>query len=209
MSFWGKLGKIGLKVAPYAALAIPGIGIPAAMAISGAANAASKKLEGGSWKDAALAGGIGAGTAAVGGGALKGIGPSSGVLAKLGAGAAGKATGTGVTGAIGSVLGNIGTQAISDKLSSAATAKPSLISDDPARGGIAGSPTGTAVPNSGTMPMGGYPYEQQSRNQVDQTMPNLAQSIFQGRQSVMGGRGPMLSRGRRSKPTGQQASYGR
>jgi hypothetical protein len=82
MSFWGKLGKGLLKVAPIAAAFIPGVGPLASMAISGAANAASKKLSGGSWKDSLLSGGIGAGAGYLGGkipglGGAKGLGPSN------------------------------------------------------------------------------------------------------------------------------------
>jgi len=106
MGFWGKLGKVALKVAPYAAMAIPGVGVPLGMAIGGATSAASKKLEGGSWKQAALSGAIGAGTGAVGAGALKGIGPTSSGLTKFLGGAAGKTTGTGAAGVAGRVLGN-------------------------------------------------------------------------------------------------------
>jgi len=108
MGFWKTLGKIGLKVAPYAAMAIPGVGIPLGMAIQGGIGAAQAKASGGSWKNALVNAGIGAGTSAVGGlGAIKGIGPSSGVGAKIlkgavGAGKAGKA------GAVGQVLGDIG-----------------------------------------------------------------------------------------------------
>jgi len=80
MGFWSGLKNIALKAAPIAAAFIPGVGPLASMAISGAANAASKKLSGGSWKDAAISGGIGAAT----GGALKGgLGPSGSVLNKI------------------------------------------------------------------------------------------------------------------------------
>ena len=94
MGFWGKLGKGLLKIAPYAAMAIPGVGVPLGMAIAGGTSAASKKLSGGSWKDALLSGGIDAGLSAVGG---SGIGPSAGTVAK----AAGKKT-------VKSVLGDVG-----------------------------------------------------------------------------------------------------
>ena len=82
MAFWKKLGKVALKAAPIAAAFIPGVGPLASAAIAGATSAASKKAEGGSWKDALLSGGISAGTgyglgklagAAKG---AKGIGPS-------------------------------------------------------------------------------------------------------------------------------------
>jgi len=66
MGFWGKLGKIALKAAPIAAAFIPGVGPLASMAIAGGAGAASKKLEGGSWKQALGAGAMGAGTSALG-----------------------------------------------------------------------------------------------------------------------------------------------
>jgi len=111
-SIMKKVGKVALKVAPYAAMAIPGVGVPLGMAISGAANAASKKASGGSWKDALISGGIGAGTAAIGGGALGGIGPSSSVVSKLGAGALGKTAGTGVAGKVGGILGGMASNAI-------------------------------------------------------------------------------------------------
>ena len=49
-SVMGKVGRVALKVAPYAAMAIPGVGIPLGMAIAGASSAADKKLSGGTWK---------------------------------------------------------------------------------------------------------------------------------------------------------------
>lgn len=83
MGFWGKLGKVALKAAPYAAMAIPGVGVPLGMAISGATGAASKKLSGGSWKDALLSGGVDAGLSAIPGAkAAKGIAPSAKVVGK-------------------------------------------------------------------------------------------------------------------------------
>ena len=84
MGFWGKLGKVALKAAPYAAMAIPGVGVPLGMAISGATGAASKKLSGGSWKDALLSGGIDAGLSAIPGakGAAKGLAPSAKAVGK-------------------------------------------------------------------------------------------------------------------------------
>jgi hypothetical protein len=59
MSFWSKLGKGLLKVAPIAASFIPGVGpIMSAVrgGISAASAAADKKLSGGSWTDAAMSG---------------------------------------------------------------------------------------------------------------------------------------------------------
>src|SRR5580765_4951806 len=115
MSFWSKLGKIGLAVAPYAAMAIPGVGIPLGMALQGGIAAAQSKASGGSWKNALISGGIGAAGAAVGAGALSKIGPSSGVAAKMLGGAAGKA-GLGTSGAIGKGLGTVGMQAANKAL---------------------------------------------------------------------------------------------
>src|SRR5678816_2562966 len=62
MSFWSTLGKTALKVAPIAAGFIPGVGPLASMGIGGLTAGLSKKLEGGSLKDALISGGIGAGT---------------------------------------------------------------------------------------------------------------------------------------------------
>lgn len=182
-----KVGKVALKVAPYAAMAIPGVGIPLGMAISGAANAASKKLEGGSWKGALLAGGLGAGSAGIGGGALGSIGPSSSVLSKLGAGAAGKAVGTGATGKIGSVLGSMGMSALGNKtgqglsnyndISGAApaglSALGSTMSNRTPDRNTPSSSAGSAVPRSNTGNAPGF--------QFGSNNPNLADSIAAGR----------------------------
>lgn len=60
------------------------------------------------------------------------------------------------------------------------------------RNGIAGGggglgPSGRAVPRSsgGVMPRGGFNYRNNPMNQEDQNNPNLATSIFQGRQDAM------------------------
>lgn len=75
MAFWKSLGKGLLKVAPFAAMAIPGIGPLASMAIQGGLGAANAKASGGGWKDALLGAGTGAATAGIGGGAAgKGVG---------------------------------------------------------------------------------------------------------------------------------------
>jgi hypothetical protein len=123
MGFWKNFGKIALKVAPYAAMAIPGVGIPLGMALQGGLAAANSKVSGGSWKDALLAGGIGAGTGAVAGGALKGIGPSSGVGAKLLKGAAGAGE-AGKVGVLGKTLGDIGINAATSKMSTPQSGPP-------------------------------------------------------------------------------------
>lgn len=184
MSFWGKLGKIALKVAPIAAAFIPGVGPLASMAIGGLTGAASTKASGGSWKQALLSGGIGAGAGAVGGGALKGIGPSSGTLAKIGAGAVGKAAGTGVKGAIGASLGALGKQALSSAIAGGPKAASSPVAS-PTGLGPSSVPTGRTAVSTGVMPRGGYKYNENPLNQVNQSNPNLAQSIFQGKQEAI------------------------
>lgn len=91
MAFWKNLGKGLLKVGKIAApiaLGATGVGLPAAMAVSGGLNALDKKLSGGSWKGALGAGALGAGTGALGamGGAAmagRGIGPSTGLMSKI------------------------------------------------------------------------------------------------------------------------------
>lgn len=192
-SILGKIGKVALKVAPYAAMAIPGVGVPLGMAIAGAANAASKKLEGGSWKSSILAGGLGAGGAALGGatGALSKIGPSSSVISKLGAGAAGKAVGTGTTGKLGAVLGNMGMSALSSKtgqglndykdLSTMPGAAMSAFGPNINPPSSSGRPSDAlmnqAVPRSGTGNAPGFSYN--SNN------PNLADSILAGQRTAI------------------------
>jgi hypothetical protein len=84
MSFWGNLGRGALKVGKIAApiaLGMTGVGLPAAMAVSGGLGALDKKAAGGSWKDAARAGVTGAAEAGIAGGASKAGG---GFLSKLG-----------------------------------------------------------------------------------------------------------------------------
>jgi hypothetical protein len=78
-----KVGKVALKAAPIAAMFIPGVGPLASMAISAASNAASKKIEGGSWKSALGAGAIGAATGYAGG-ALKAAGTAAKAASKAG-----------------------------------------------------------------------------------------------------------------------------
>jgi hypothetical protein len=194
------IGKVALKVAPYAAMAIPGVGIPLGMAIKGGIGAATGAMNGGGLKGALIGGGLGAAGGAAG--ALGGIGPSSGVLSKLGAGALGKATGTGLTGKIGSVLGGMATNAATSKLppgaidesgafgqgtsgkswkgvaDAAMNAIPGAISSSTSSRGIGPSntPSNTAVPRGqGTAP--GF--------QFGTNNPNLADSILAGRQNAV------------------------
>jgi hypothetical protein len=110
--FFKGLGKAALKVAPFAAMAIPGIGPLAAMGIRAATGAASGALGGGGWKGALLGGGLsaipggGAGGAAAGGAAKVGLkelakGLTKGALQNFATGTAtGLATGQGLKGAL-------------------------------------------------------------------------------------------------------------
>lgn len=76
MGFWKQFGKYAIPAGAIAATVLTGgaasplIG----MAIGAGAGAASTKLQGGSWKQAALNAGIGGALGGVGGGALKGMG---------------------------------------------------------------------------------------------------------------------------------------
>jgi hypothetical protein len=192
------IGKVALKVAPYAAMAIPGVGPLAAMAISAGTSAASRKLEGGSWKDAALAGGIGGATGYMGAKIpVKGIGPSSGVAKAVTKGAiaknVAKKVGTSIltNAATGrqpmdegksgpdwsTIVGGIVKDSITDHYRNSQAARTAPSSD---------SYTPSVSRESGTiMPRGGYSYNDNPMNQVDQRNPNLAQSIFQGRQQAI------------------------
>jgi len=174
-----KVGKVALKVAPYALMAT-GIGAPAGMALAAASSIADKKLSGGSWKSALLSGGLSAGTYGVGAGALKGIGPSSKILSKVGAGALGKSAGTGVAGKVGSVLGNMGTNAAMNAVSGGGNNyNPAMYSEGSNPPSSAGRSTGA---QSRDRMRGIGP---QSLMQRNQNSPNLAESINAGRQNAL------------------------
>jgi hypothetical protein len=165
-----KVGKVALKVAPYAAMAIPGVGIPLGMALQGGLAAANAKASGGNWKQALLAGGIGAGTGAIAGGALKGIGPSSGALAKFGAGAGGKLAGTGLAGAVGSGLGTVGqgyaTNYLDNKLAGSGGGNKAT-----------GQQVTTHGSEGGIGPSEGFQY--------GPTNPNLSQALARGKRTAI------------------------
>lgn len=129
MSFWGKLGKIGLKIAPYAAMAIPGVGPLASMGIQAGIGAAQKKASGGSWLDALKSGGISGAASYVGGkvpgldkiaGAGKGLAPSGNFVKEAVSGTANKALGKG---GVKSILGNIAKQTGKNILTDVASRK--------------------------------------------------------------------------------------
>lgn len=154
MGFWGKLGKIALKAAPIAAAFIPGVGPIASMAISGAANAASKKLEGGSWKQALGAGAMGAGTSALGsalGGGFKA--PTGGAKVPL---SATQKIAKGISAGLG------GLSATQNVLASEAN-KP------PQGGGI--GPSQQPGNNNMGVPRGGMNFEMPNRNTIRGAQP--------------------------------------
>jgi len=194
-----KVGKVALKAAPIAAAFIPGVGPLASMAISAGTSAAAKKASGGSWKDALLAGGIGAATSKI---PIKGLGPSSTAVSKSVGEGMKMGAKTGFKSALGNVakgvLSNIGgapNQPIQQPGSWKDTIGGLVDRFSNRDGGQQQQPSyrtpdfvpQQAVPRGGSqvMPRGGYNYRNNPMNQVDQSNPNLAQSIFQGRQEAI------------------------
>jgi hypothetical protein len=181
MGFWGSLGKGLLKVAPIAAGFIPGVGPLASAAIGGITSAVSKKASGGSWGDALKSGLVGAGTSYAGAkvpvGAGKGLSPSKGfwgtakdVATKTGKSIlAGGLNQGGYNNPNPYIMDNFGGPQSKTSVNSpmASTGRP------------------TANTSGGVMPRGGYGYNQNPMNQLDQSFPNLSQSIFQGRQEAI------------------------
>lgn len=185
MGFWGKLGKIGLKIAPYAAMAIPGVGPLASMAIAGGIGAAQKKASGGSWKDALISGGTSAALSKIPG--LDKIGPSSGALSKIVGGAAGK-QGLGWQGK----LGGIAKDAIMNR---GQRPNPNSGSAESIFGvpgqGVSSPWVMNAQSSGGGQDSGLSPFHQRMRDQFgpimgqqDQSNPNLADSIGAGRMAA-------------------------
>ena len=175
MGFWKGLGKGLLKIAPIAAMAIPGIGPIASAAIQGGLGAANAKASGGGWKDALLGGATGAAMGGFGGG-TKGLSPSKGFWGTVKD--IGKQTGKQILG------GGLGQQG-----------NP-YIMDDPARGGISGNmpypgqsnyaqqrPIGPTrqPPNPMDIMEGLGPDVLMQRNQ---NFPNLAEALNAGRQAA-------------------------
>lgn len=155
-SVLGKIGKVALKAAPIAAAFIPGIGPLASMAIGAGTAAASKKLEGGSLKDAVLAGGMGA-AQGYGTGSAKGIGPSASVASKAGK----------VANVMGKVNQGIG------------MAGPIMGAIASGRSNPSSSGNSSAVPRA-PMQEGNAPGFQYGTNN-----PNLADSILAGRRNAV------------------------
>jgi len=103
-------------------------------------------------------------------------------LKGIGQGAAGM--GSGWQGALGSTLGKFGMSAAENAISNAGG------NQDYQQSGLGPSAIPGNISSGGIMPEGGYSYEQNPLNQVNQNNPNLAQSIFQGRQDALKRRAP-------------------
>jgi hypothetical protein len=178
------------------------------MAIGAGTSALQKKASGGSWKDALKAGAVGGATGYLGAkvpvGAGKGLAPSKGFwgTAKDVAKQTGKSilagglTGRGGMDEPGGYRGAgriVQEGPVPSWKDVAARGVQSIFAD---RGGSPQSKTSvnsplastgreTANTRGGVMPRGGYGYNQNPMNQLDQSFPNLSQSIFQGRQEAI------------------------
>lgn len=210
MGFWSKLGKIALVAAPYVAAPFTG---GASLYFTGATNAALKKWNEHDAKKAAEKGmapskfdkylGYGADAAGMASGA--GAFGKYGAAHYAGSGAGGgaqqlsgwqnrlKQAGQVSSGMSGqpSLAGNTGA---TDWKQTAAMAGAGMIADymrnqsnqpAPPNTGVSSFQQNLAVPRNGAMPRGGFDYQSDPLNQYNQSNPNLAMSIFQGRQEAM------------------------
>ena len=209
MAFWSKLGKGLLKVGKIAApiaLGATGVGLPAAMAVSGGLNALDRKVSGGSWKDALKSGAMGAGMAAAGAGKLGGwAGKFAG---KMGAKAGQQAGGAYARNAVQGVedrVNQAGQRAMAPQMSAfqrimgnigqgARTAQDVMGAVGAARGAMGGGMGGYRTPpfnpgRSGVMGgMGGMRTQRgmgRAMPRMDQRNPNLAYALMQGRQEAL------------------------
>ena len=211
---WKKIGKWALKIAPYAAMAIPGVGVPLGIAIQAGLGAANAKASGANWKQTLLGAGIGAGTGAIGA-KIPGLGPTSSGAAKFLGGVANKGVGKSWQGALGNVAGQVG----SNVAMGAAAGQPesgyekynrnaNQYNDQVGGGSDYGAGVGNVSKWTGrvkanmaqgqeqygsgqetgfsgsVMPEGGFSYEQNPMNQYNQNMPNLSMALFQGREDA-------------------------
>lgn len=197
MGWLSKLGKIALVAAPYVAAPFTG---GASLMATGATNMALQKWN---QKDAQKRAAQGLapskfdkylGYASTGAGVASGLGAFGGLSGAAGAaGAAGKAASAANTASKVSKFANT-LNNVNKGLTIAGAAAP-IVSELASRGGGSAasdarstsglSPSGSAMERNGVMPRGGYNYRNNPMNQVDQSNPNLATSIFQGRQEAM------------------------
>jgi hypothetical protein len=194
MGFWNKLGKAALIAAPYVAAPFTG---GTSLLLTGAANAAEHKWAQHDAEKAIAEGkepskfdrylGLGANVAGVasGIGALGSLGGTAGSLA----GSLGNAASTGTRIANIGNLANAGMGIAGEAKNIASSGSgsgigPSGTSNTTNKGMDNGiGPSSTTL--SGVMPKGGYNYDQNPMNQLNQSNPNLASSIFQGRQEAI------------------------
>ena len=194
MGFWNKLGKVALVAAPY--VAAPFTGGASLMATSATQGLAKKWAQ----KDAekAMAKGLApskfdryltmggdVASLASGLGAFNSLGKAGQAVSATSK--AGKAASTGSK--IGSALKTAGKVA---SVAGPTLATISAMRGSSNEGGLSPSANvvSSAVPRvGGVMPRGGYRWRDNPMNQVDQSSPNLAQSIFQGRQQAIGNQG--------------------
>ena len=197
MGWLSKLGKIALVAAPYVAAPFTG---GASLMATGATNMALQKWN---QKDAQKRAAQGLapskfdkylGYASTGAGVASGLGAFGGLSGAAGAaGTAGKVAGAantaGKVSKFASTLNNV-----NKGLTIAGAAAP-IVSELASRGGGSAasdarstsglSPSGLAMERNGVMPRGGYSYRENPLNQVDQSNPNLAMSLHQGRQEAI------------------------
>lgn len=166
---WGWLGKIGKAVAPIAASFIPGVGPIVGPMLGAALNSG-------------------------GGGRSGGLGPSQNFnFDQYGSGGRRNPyimddpRNGGIIGSrnTGDMWGTVGQMAgsIFSNMARNRQQQPQYSQQQQYRG----LGPRQAIPRqmAGIMPPGGYGYNQNPMNQLDQRNPNLAQSIFQGRQEAM------------------------
>ena len=180
MGFWSKLGKIALTAAPYIAAPFTG---GASLAYAPLANSAA-----GAWSayDAKK-------------NAEKGLGPSSfdrylgmaGNVASLGAstGAFGKTPAVGSTASKVANTANAASGIFNRIPSNQSVQTNQSVQREPSQqtyDDMTSSPIGpSAIPTAGTMPQGGFNWNQNPMNQFNQSSPNIASSIFQGREEAI------------------------
>src|SRR5262245_50117980 len=199
MGFWKGLGKGLLKAAPFAAMAIPGVGPLASAAIQAGLGAANAKVSGGGLKDVLLGAGMGAAPAGAGG-AEKGLSPSKGFMSNLGTFA--KQTGKN---ALASVTGKGAPAGWQGKLAQSVEAARPLLNRMGGGGPSlsdtgdlpAGMRTATSAPRPNATSQPPYPNRSATNytgymrglgpvmGRRDQNFPNLAEAIGAGRQTAM------------------------
>jgi hypothetical protein len=163
---------------------------------------ALSKAVGGASKAANIATKVGRGASSVLGGSYNGspsnsgaVGRNAGVIDESGAFGGGRSGGSnrGIGGGIDweGMARSVGGRVADDYLNRGQSADPYMNSGGSARGVSPsfnqGQQPGIATPRGqgGVMPRGGFSYNDNPGNQYNQNMPNLAESLFQGRQEAI------------------------